>query len=134
MPTEIPPGYLLDDQAGRFMATLGPFFGHWRGDDYLAGFIAEDRHCNPQDEVHGAMLNALADNTLARMAWRAAGNSSCVIVSMNCDYLAAARLGDWVECVGEVTRLTHSLVFIRGRVSVADAPVLTATGVWKRLR
>ena len=48
-------------------------------------------------------------------------------------YLAGARTGDWIECTGNITRETRSLIFIKGQLTIEGRIVMTASGVWKKL-
>ena len=48
--------------------------------------------------------------------------------------VAPIRLGDWVECRGAVTKLTRSLAFVRGAMTVDGAAVMTCWTVPGRWR
>ena len=65
-------------------------------------------------------------------ARRVAGGPSFVTVSLNVDFVAGGRLGEWIEAVPEIVRKTQSLVFAKAQV-LADSErlIATATGVWK---
>jgi acyl-coenzyme A thioesterase PaaI-like protein len=43
-------------------------------------------------------------------------------------------LGDLVEATGEVVRAGGSLIFLRGLISTGGRPVMTFSGVVKRVR
>ncbi len=130
---QVPDGFVHDDKIERFITHVGPIYEKWQGKQLTCAFLAEQHHVNKRGFVHGGMLSALADHTYSMMVWAAAGQKSCTTISLNSDFTAAGRIGDWIECAGEVTRLTRSLVFIRGRVSTAERVLMTASGVWKRL-
>lgn len=134
MSAEIPAGFEPRHESGEFTAHIGPMYIKLEEDGtMLHGFRAESYHANRRGVVHGGMLMSLADNALGMAVWRAVENKPCATVSMNSDFLAPARVGDWVEARGVITRVTRSMVFVRGQVTSNDVPVLTATGVWKRL-
>ena len=52
-------------------------------------------------------------------------------ISLNCDFVASAKLGDAVIGRAQITRRTRTIVFVSAQLTVADKPVLTATGIWK---
>ena len=60
-------------------------------------------------------------------------NKPCATVTLNVDYLAGAKIGEWIECTGAITRETRSLIFIKGQLTINGQIVMTASGVWKKL-
>ncbi len=52
-------------------------------------------------------------------------------ISLNCDLIGPAKLGDRIRGTATITRRTRSIVFISGTLTVEDKPILTATGIWK---
>ena len=66
------------------------------------------------------------------LALSGVSGETCVTVSLNSDFMAAAQLGDWVTDSGEVVRRTGSMTFVRGQLAVEDAAVLSFQAVVKR--
>ena len=66
------------------------------------------------------------------LALSGVSGETCVTVSLNSDFMAAAQLGDWVTGSGEVVRSTGSMTFVRGQLAVEDAAVLSFQAVVKR--
>jgi len=66
------------------------------------------------------------------LALSGVSGETCVTVSLNSDFMAAAQLGDWVTGSGEVVRRTGSMTFVRGQLAVEDAAVLSFQAVVKR--
>jgi len=131
----LPPGYeVIRDEIG-FSALAGPFFVRKPRDGHsLAwGFRVEERHINRGGVAHGGMLVTFADHALGAIVFFAAGRKPCSTIDLACSFAAPARLGDWVECTGEVTRTARDLVFMRGRLAVADRTLLDVKGIWKVL-
>ncbi len=97
-------------------------------------FIVDPRHLNASGTVHGGMLMSFADISMSRTARLGSGARASTTISMSCDFVSPARLGDVVEARVRVTRHTRSVVFLMGDLLVNDSPpraILTATGVWK---
>jgi uncharacterized protein (TIGR00369 family) len=100
--------------------------------------LAEERHTNSRGVVHGGMLMTLADHVLGWMVWDAVERAACATVSLNNQFIAPAKPGDFIEMRGRIIRQTRSLIFIHGTATVrdrtgADKPVLTSEGIWKVL-
>ncbi len=132
MTDDIPRGFEPLAGEERFVIMIGPLFQRWAQGRLTCAFRAGPQHLNAGEIVHGGMLTTLADHTLAVQIARTVA-APCATVSLNSDYLAAARAGDWIECTAAISRATRSLIFARGQVSVGETPIMTASGVWKRI-
>jgi len=117
-----------------YETMTGPFYAREEaGGGVRCAFQAEERHCNMMGAVHGGCLMTFADFALFAIATPVLGTGPAVTVTLNGDFVAAGRKGDRVEATGEVVRAGRSLVFVRGLIQVRDAPVLSFSGVIKRL-
>lgn len=76
---------------------------------------------------------ALTDHAVGFNIFRSvAGGTSFATVSLNVDFVAGGRLGDWIEAVPEIVRKTRTLVFAKAQVLAdGDRLIATASGVWK---
>ena len=91
--------------------------------------------------VHGGALLAVADSALTAFAMDAMamdtierGDERVATITVNSEFVAPVRLGDWVECRGTVTKLTRSLAFVRGEMTVDGETVMTCSTVLRRWR
>ena len=137
MPDEVPPplpGYTVYDPVDPYENRAGPFW--WRAlEDGGQHFVlrAEARHCNRHAILHGGLMLCLIDLAMvvaAKRDWE----EQLVTVSLNAEFVAAAREGELIEALGRLTRRTASLAFVTGRVHVAERTLLTASAVLKPLR
>jgi len=133
MSGDVPAGFSEPDLRNTFEQLAGPIYEKGSGEDYVCAFRPAQQHTNRRGVIHGGMLFTLADHTLGNIVWDRVGQRPCATVSLNVDYVAGVRPGDWVECRGRITRETRSLVFIKGELMVDERIVMTATGVWKKL-
>ena len=129
----IPPGYNHYRGASPAEDNIGPFYYRKEGDELFMGMWASDKHANGMGAVHGGVLLAYADYAATMLALSGV-KENCVTVSLNSDFLAAARLGDWIEASGTVVRRTGSLTFLRGELSVEGYPILAFQSVLRRLK
>lgn len=133
MSADVPDGYEPEPEDNAFLALVGPVFRKTDGDRARFLFDAQDKHRNPRGVVHGGMLMTFMDNLLAHVITRAVGGARKATMSLSCDFVAPARPGQRIEGVGEVTRVTRSMVFARGAITADGATVATGAGVWKLL-
>lgn len=117
-----------------FVDHVGPFYVRKEASGLRSfGFIAEPRHANLIGVVHGGMLMTLADRALGVGAWDAADGKPSVTIQFDMQFLSAVKMGEFAELAPELVRLTRSLVFMRGTLTVAGKPAAAANGVWKIL-
>jgi uncharacterized protein (TIGR00369 family) len=83
--------------------------------------------------MHGGCMLTFADFSLFAIAWRELDNAKAVTVSLNGDFVGPAKAGDLVEATGEVVRAGGSMIFVRGLLSTGGQPMLTFSGVIKKI-
>jgi len=133
--SDVPPGFeVFRNQVG-FSGHVGPFYVRKpiNGHTLAFGFRVLPQHINQGGVVHGGMLVTFIDHALGAMVFTGAGRKPCSTISLDCNFVSPARLGDWVECTGEVVRATSSVMFMEGRLRVGERTLLQAKGIWKVL-
>ena len=111
---------------------IGPFYYLKDRAGLRCGFRVRRKNCNGLGTVHGGVLMSFADYSSTMSALRGV-KENCATVSFNCQFIASARLGDWIEATAEVIQRTRSLCFLTGKVFLDDLPILTFQSVVKRL-
>lgn len=114
--------------------NIGPFYYAKSAEGFEYAFEADQKHCNEHGIVHGGVLMAFADYCLCSQATDNYAQESCITVSFNSEFIAAAAIHSLVECTVEVIRKSGSMVFLVGKVRVAQEVVLTFSSVVKRIR
>ena len=127
------------DDCGPYTTLVGPLFMVTKGLDAdepaRFGFRIEERHCNRRLVCHGGMLATFLDVSLARGLLAAVGFFGATpTISMTLEYLAPARLGDWVESRVRVLRIGQQLCFMEALALVSGQPVLRGSGLHKHPR
>ncbi len=131
---DVPSGFKPVVAGGGFMAVNGPLYMFHEGDVVKLGFRIEPRHCNPMGNCHGGMLATFADMLLPMSALRttpAVAGRFLPTVTLQIDYMAPGKLGDWVEGVAEVLKVTHTMMFAQGLVRSNGVVALRCSGVFK---
>jgi uncharacterized protein (TIGR00369 family) len=120
-------GWDLVERTG-FGDLAGPL---WRKGEAVFGFLAEQKHLNFNNVVHGGMMVTLADQAMGMTALRSNGGRPHATIEINVQFVGAVRLGEFAEAHCEVVRMTRSIIFMRATLLVGTRVVGTASGVWK---
>ncbi len=116
-----------------YETLVGPFYlREDPGADTRCAVLAEQRHANGAGALHGGFLTTFADYALFAIARRELPLPA-VTLTLNCEFLSAARPGALLEATGQVLRSTRSLVFVRGIVFQHRTEVMSFSGVIKKL-
>lgn len=121
-----------------FETQSGPFY-YKVGDDgrVRCAFRADRRHMNGAGAMHGGCMLTFADFCLFALSQpvrEARGDDApMVTVSLNGEFVGPAYAGDLVEAEGEVVRAGGSLMFVRGLIHTSGRPMMTFSGVIKRV-
>ena len=121
------PGDPFEDHAG-------PFYSREDERGLVCGFMPGDRNRNGFGAVHGGALMTFADFALFRIPAGMAEGFHGVTMTFAAEFLAPAMTGTMLTARGEVMRAGRSIVFVRGVIAQADAPVLSFSGSIKRVR
>jgi len=129
----VPDGFVPLPFLFGFVGVNGPMYVKRAEGKLRLGFRAEERHCNPMRIVHGGMLATFADLQLPFAARFQAGMPGNFLptVNLSLDYVAAAKMGAWIEGETEVLRKTRSLVFAQCRITADGALAVRANGLFK---
>jgi uncharacterized protein (TIGR00369 family) len=118
---------------GGFIDRAGPLWTCKEEAGWAYGILAEARHLNPAQLVHGGLLETLMDHALSSIAWEASGRRVCVTLQMDTHFLAPARTGMFIEARGRVMHSTSSMLFMHGMLTVGSQPVMSAQALMKIL-
>ena len=116
-----------------FSHFVGPVLERLEDGKRLFAFQADRRHANDRGVVHGGMLVTFADQAFGELVLDSVGRKLCATIQLNTHFIAAVQIGDFVEGRAEMVRVTRSLVFVRGILSVGDRTVAAIDGIWKVL-
>jgi uncharacterized protein (TIGR00369 family) len=113
----------------------GPFYFREEADGAMrCAFRAEKKHMNGGGFMHGGCMLTFADYALFVIGRSALSDGYAVTVSLNGDFVGPANEGDLVEATGEIIRAGGSLVFIRGLIATGGSPMMTFSGVVKKVK
>ncbi len=131
---EAPQGFKRFRGESGFIGVNGPLFVLHEGPLFKLGLRVEARHCNPMGVCHGGMLATFADMLMPIGAITLVPELRqrfLPTVSLQVDFIASAKLGDWVEGQTQVLRTTRTMVFAQGLVTSGCVMALRCSGVFK---
>ncbi|MCW1382932.1 PaaI family thioesterase [Novosphingobium sp. KCTC 2891] len=121
------------DESGPYFVPAGPIDPLDKGSGGLAIRVVPD-HVNYVGIAHGGVLATFADVALSYELYRLEpGGLPVVTLSMGVNYLAAARLGDWLTSEVRIDRRGRKVAHVSGRILCGSTPIMTMTGVYNLL-
>lgn len=122
-------GWRIFDDMSPYAELVGPVYVKEEGGERRMAFVVEPKHCNRAGFAHGGALMGFADIGLSYISEDPGQPTASVTFTY--EFAAPAKVGDLVECRGEVIRKTRSLIFCRGQLTVGDKIVVNCSTVEK---
>ena len=132
--------------------TRPPFEGEWRTgalqgfaahngpiwQDPAAGRLAlqiQPARTNITGRFHGGMAMSLQSLAFAQAAGQAARKAQpqagAALLTLHCELIDSAVVGDWVAAATRVERVTRTLVFLTGGMACGERKLMTASAVFQ---
>lgn len=128
----IPPGFEPAGFTPGFLDHGGPYYvGAATQGVCVVGLLIRPHHINYQDAAHGGVISTFADVALSHAVYDAERprlTPSTVTLTVN--YLAGARLGDWLEARVRIDRLGGRTAYTSGAIWRGDEAIATMSGVF----
>jgi uncharacterized protein (TIGR00369 family) len=119
----------FNSHIGTLYAKRGP---KGTRDEFVMGFRVHRHMSNPAGGLHGGMMMSVADLVGTMGGGTLVGLRKFLpTVSMTFDFVAPAKLGDWVEGRAEVVGQTRSLLFTSISLTVGEERILRASQIAK---
>ena len=134
---DIPEGFTATELGGGFVGHIGPVYEKILPDDGGAHLAIRvlDHHVNPAGMVHGGMMATLMDVGIAYNASNADGSGTFfVTMGLSLNYLASARLGDWIETRAHVSRRGRTVLYGTGEIWCGERLLMTGSGIYTPLK
>ena len=105
-----PDGFVEHYFGGQFNSYFGPVFRHER--EPRLRFRVGLQHLNPAKTLHGG-----------------SAEMHCPTINMSIDYVATAKLGQWVEAQVTLVRKTSRMIFLSGLIQADGETIARASGI-----
>ena len=127
----VPNGFKTIFRSSPFLDLLGPIYNLKTKQGLVIGLLAEKKHCNARQLVHGGVLSSLADIALGyNAAFSGDTPLPMVTASLTIDYAGAAKLGDWIEIETDIQKIGRTMAFANCYFTVNKKRIARASGVF----
>ena len=114
-----------------FTDTLQPLYRRIVDESVSFGLLVDSQHSNTMGICHGGVLMTLADITAATGVNLARGvTAGSPTIHLSIDYIAAARMGQWLHADVEQVSAKRRFGFCRGSIYAAEAVVARFSGTY----
>lgn len=120
-------------EASTYIELVGQVYFKPDGESTRYGFIAEAKHKNRRNVIHGGVLAAFADRALAMAGRRVNEELPQATIELSIRFIDAVQIGEFIDTVPEIVRKTRSIIFVRSTLMAGSRTVATADGIWKIL-
>lgn len=118
-----------------FADLVGPLYYHEARDDSPIGCFVQEKNLNPAKICHGGMLMTLMDMGIGFAIGAKAQDASFLpTMNMTYDFVATAKLGDWLESNVDFVHTTKNTGFANGYLMSPRGIVVRASGICKIVR
>lgn len=131
----LPPGFARHDRKSPVTDPWEPIYSRKAEGAVILGLRAAQPHANGRGFVHGGLISALADNAMGlSCAHRLGGLQSLVTVNLSVDFLASAKIGQWLEFDTVFVKPGGTLCFTQAFVTADGQPCAKANAVFRVVR
>ena len=111
-----------------------PLYSRRTGDALQLGLRVAEAHTNSRGFAHGGLISALADNAMGlSCGLTLEGASGLLTVNLAVDFLAVARLGQWLQVEPAVVKRGKSLCFASALVTADGRACARASATFQVL-
>ncbi len=134
--SHIPQGFEPHFRQSPVTTPWEPLYSRQNDEVVAIGFRLAEPHCNSRGSLHGGVIAALADNAMGLSYVSAhrkiyGEGSGAVTVSLNVDYVAAARIGQWIAVEPRIVKAGRSMGFVEATISADDTIIARASATFR---
>jgi uncharacterized protein (TIGR00369 family) len=133
----VPDGYVRHFRKSPLTAPWEPLFSKKVDGIVVIGMRVRQPHCNGRGFLHGGLISALADNAMGLSVLEtinrqgAESARQAFTVSLTLDYLAPARMDQWVEFVPRVLKVGAGTAFADCLVLADASPIARGNAIFR---
>lgn len=132
--TDVPAGFTPHDRKSPLTDPWEPLFSRRTHDAVQLGLRVATAHTNSRGFAHGGLISALADNAMGLSCGVKLDNAGgLVTVNLALDFLAIARIGQWLQVEPTVVKRGKGLCFATALVTADGAPCARANATFQVL-
>jgi uncharacterized protein (TIGR00369 family) len=128
-----PEGFMPHFKTSPVTAPWEPLFSRRGVRNVEIGLWLREAHCNSRGFLHGGVIAALADNAMGLSCVSChRGVKGALTVSLNVDYVANAKLGQWLKIEPRVIKAEGTLGFADALIT-ADRDIIARASATFRM-
>lgn len=136
MTSQPPEPFVAHPRRSPLTTPWEPIFADIRDDRWVLAVEVREPHTNSRGNPHGGLIAALADNAMGlscgvMLARLKIASNGLVTVSLGLDYLAAAKLGEWLEFDTDFIKPGKSICYAEATVRAGGKPMARARATFK---
>jgi uncharacterized protein (TIGR00369 family) len=129
MSQEIPEGFERMPEGLGFTDILQPLYRRVRDGQVALGMFVQDNHTNMLQICHGGVLMTLADVAAASAVNHAREKvAGAPTINLSFDFIAAARVGDWLQAQADRVTVKRRFGFSSGVVESGERIIMRFSG------
>lgn len=118
-----------------FLPLAGPYWLKSGEGNTIVGLRVGEHHINYIDVAHGGVLSTLADVAMSFQVHDSERPQLNVATnSLTCNFLASAKLGDWIEAHARIDRIGKRIAYTSGEIRRGEEVLMTMSAVFTVLR
>ena len=134
--TGIPEGFKPHFRSSPLTKPWEPIYSKTTSEAVILAVRLAEPHTNSRGIAHGGFISAMADNAMGLSCGmkRDAGITRLITASLGVDFIASAKIGQWVAFEPEIIRLGSSLCFVQCFVTADGVRIARANGTFSVVR
>lgn len=125
-----PHGFEAITDPNRFRNHIGPLFCKTGVTATKYGLYVDARHSNRSNVMHGGALLTFAHMSIEDALSRVYTKKPPHMISIQSQFVRSAEIGNWIECVPDVTHKTRDILFVKATVTTSGEINLAVTSLW----
>jgi uncharacterized protein (TIGR00369 family) len=132
MNSQPPEGFMPHFKTSPVTAPWEPLFSRCGERNVEIGLWLRQAHCNSRGFLHGGVIATLADNAMGLSCVACyPGVKGALTVSLNVDYVASARLGQWLTIEPRVIKAGSTLGFADALITADGDTIARASATFR---
>ena len=128
----VPEGFAPHFKTSPVTAPWEPLYSRRGERNVEIGLWLREAHCNSRGFVHGGVIAALADNAMGLSCVACQpGVKGALTVSLAVDYVATAKLGQWLKIVPRVIKAGGTLGFADALITADGETIARANATFR---
>ena len=119
------PDYKIMPFPDLYSQAVGPYYARIDGDRPLIGLAVTQLQVSLRGACHGAVIASLADQqSLAAGVMAGRTDRFAATINLGLDFIAPAKLGDWLELKTELLKATRQFLFTQAIISTGEGALI----------